>query len=403
MSAATVSRWSGRFVLVSAGFLLAWQVGVLVGVPRRTEVALGLYGFVLHAVFGKAYSLVPSYFDRRLAFPRAPALHLPFAVAGTVGLAVGSIGGSPSIGALGALAWALGVGVFLGALLWTVRGNLTGRETGTGDANADRRPVDRAANAFVPVALAYLALGTYATLAAHAALPSPFGGFLPRASHLLAAGTGAMLVFAVGFRLLPRFLVASPPRPLVALVLPAGAVGPVLLAATLGGGPPFRVAALLEATALIGFATAYAVLWSRSSRRRVGLYAAFAGALSGALAAVVGLSFAFLGPIAPALVLAHLRLALLGFLGLTIVGVTYQFYPPGVGSFPGANDRTALASIVCLGGGLLLGVLGAVGGAPPATAVGEPIAAVGAGLYAYLVAGLLRERRSTLAARSGRR
>ncbi|MFC7157450.1 hypothetical protein ACFQPA_18640 [Halomarina halobia] len=392
MSAATASRRARRFVLVGAGFLLAWQVGALVGIPRRTEVVLGLYGFVLHTISGKAYSLVPSYFARRLAVPRAPTLHLPFTAGGTVGLALATVDAIPPIlGTLGAAAWAIGVGVFLAALLRSVRDNLSGRETGTGDANAARRPVDRAANAFVPVALAYLALGSYETLAAHIGLPSPFHGVLPRGSHLLAAGTGAMLVFAIGFRLLPRFLVASPPRPLVAVVLPAGAIGPVLLAATLGGGPSFRVAALLEAVAVIGFGAAYATTWYRSDRRRVGLYGVLLGALSGVLAALLGLSFAF-GSISAPLTVAHLRLNLLGFLGLTIVGVAYQFYPPAIGSFPGANDRTALASILCLGGGLLVEVLGLASGTALATTVGESVALVGAGLYAYLVAGVFHER-----------
>ncbi|MFB6228069.1 MAG: hypothetical protein ABEH88_05730 [Halobacteriales archaeon] len=55
--------------------------------------------------------------------------------------------------------------VFVGALLWSVRGNLSGAATGTGSANADRRGVDRIANAFVPVALAYLLTGSYAMAA----------------------------------------------------------------------------------------------------------------------------------------------------------------------------------------------------------------------------------------------
>ena len=85
----------------------------------------------------------------------------------------------------------LRVAVFLLAIGWTVRDNLTGAETGTGDANADRRPVDRAANAFVPVVAAYLAVGSYGLLAVHAGLPFPLDGYRPRASHLLAAGTAA--------------------------------------------------------------------------------------------------------------------------------------------------------------------------------------------------------------------
>ena len=77
MTREQVSRWARRYVLVSAGFLVGWQAALVAGVGRRASVTLGLFGFVLHMVFGKAYSLVPAYFDRELAFPRAPAVSLP--------------------------------------------------------------------------------------------------------------------------------------------------------------------------------------------------------------------------------------------------------------------------------------------------------------------------------------
>jgi len=44
------------------------------------------------------------------------------------------------------------VATFVAVLLWTVRGNLSGGEIGTGGPNVDRR---RVANAFVPFALVY--------------------------------------------------------------------------------------------------------------------------------------------------------------------------------------------------------------------------------------------------------
>lgn len=119
MTAATVSQWARRYVLTSILFLLAWQVGVVVGIPRHTEVVLGIYGFVLHMIFGKAYSLVPVYFNRELEFSHAPAVQFPFVVAGTGGLVGMSLQlGPPWLGSVGAILWSLGVGVFLGTLLW---------------------------------------------------------------------------------------------------------------------------------------------------------------------------------------------------------------------------------------------------------------------------------------------
>jgi hypothetical protein len=392
MAAATVSRWARRYVLASVLFLIAWQVGCLVGVPRRTEVVLGLYGFVLHTVFGKAYSLVPTYFDRDLAFPCAPAVQFPFVVVGTAGLVGASLRVDlPWLGAAGAALWSLGVCVFVGTLVWTIRDNPTGRDTATGGANAGRRSVDRLANAFVPVALVYLVAGTYGTLAVHTGLSPLFDGYVPRVTHLLAAGTAGLFVLALGFRLFPRFMVASPPRPLVATVLSAGALGPVALAAFLGDAPWFHLGALLESVAVIGFAAGIGLLFVRSERRRVGFYALLAGAAGGVVAVALGLWFAVVRP-SPAAVLAHLRLNLLGFLGLTIVGAAYQFYPPAVGTWPGASDRTALVSIGCLGAGLALQTVGLVGHLSPVTTLGESLALAGAVLYAFLVAAAFATR-----------
>lgn len=394
-AAAIVSRWARRYVLVGAFALVCWQVGALADVPRETEALLGVFGVVLHTIFGKAYSLVPSYFERQLAVPRAPAVGFPLTVLGTAGLVVVSLGIAPSwteaVGTFGAISWGLGVCVFLGAIGWTIRDNPTGRETATGETNADRWPVDRAANGFVPVALAYLTVGTYETVAIHSGFPIVFDGYVPRVSRLLAAGTAAMFVFALGFRLLPRFLVAPVPKPLVASVLPAGALGPALLAASLGEGVWFRLGAILEAIAVLGFALAYGTLFVRSTRRRVGFYSVLAGAVSGVLGVGLGLSFAF-GHRTPSLVLAHVRLNVLGLLGLTIAGVAYQFYPPALGDFSYSSDRTAFVSIALLAGGLLAEVLGLVGGLAIVVRLGELGALTGAMLYGYLLCGVFHAR-----------
>jgi hypothetical protein len=391
MSAGVVSRWARRFVAASALFLVAWQVAALLGTPRDVRVTLAVHGFVLHAVFGKAYSLVPSYFDRTLAVPRAPAIHFPLTALGAVGLALAPFPEIPEVaGLVGALCWTAGVAVFVAALAWTLRDNPTGRETATSEANADRRQIDRFANAFVPVVLAYLLVGSYATLTGYADGLGHAVEFA-RTAHLLAAGTAALLIFAVGFRLFPRFLVASPPRPLVAVVLPAGAVGPAILAWGLYRGAWFRAGAVLEAVAVVGFALAYTALFARSERRRVGFYAVLAGVVAGVLGVVVGLHFAFSGS-GFGLITAHFRLNVLGFLGLTVVGATYQFYPPTVGTFPGSSDRTALASVALVGLGLLAELGGALADSSGLLLAGRASALGGALLFAGLVLGVFAER-----------
>lgn len=234
---------------------------------------------------------------------------------GAICLGLAGLSGTPSlVGTVGAVLWTAGVVVFLAALGWTIRDNLTGAETGTGGANEHRRPVDRWANLFVPVALLYLAVGTYGTLALWTPLPPVADGFPPRVTHLLTAGTATLFVLAVGFRLLPRFLVTSPSRLLVAVVLPAGAVAPALIATSLYDGLWFRVGAVLEGIAIGGFAVVYCWLFIRSNRNRVGFYGILGGVIAGLVGVALGVWFAFANP-PSSLVMVHYRVNLAGFLG----------------------------------------------------------------------------------------
>ncbi|MFB6228070.1 MAG: hypothetical protein ABEH88_05735 [Halobacteriales archaeon] len=92
------------------------------------------------------------------------------------------------------------------------------------------------------------------------------------------------------------------------------------------------------------------------------------------------------------LIRLHVRLNLLGFLGLTIIGVAYQFYPPAVGTFRGASDRTALASIAAILAGLGIEAVGVLLGGPLLPILGRAVALGGTSLYAGLIIGLFNER-----------
>ncbi|WP_254523531.1 hypothetical protein [Natrinema caseinilyticum] len=392
---ATVTRWSRAFVATGIGFFVVWQFSVAAGVPRAATVPIGVSGFVLHVVFGKAYTLVPSYFARRLAVPYAPAIHFPFAVVGTAGGAAAGAGiGPPVLALAGATSWFVGCLVFVTAIGWTVRDDPTGRHTGTGTADAHRETVDRLANAAVPLVLAYLLVGSSRRLVAELGLePStPFPG--PATTHLLAAGTAALLVFAIGFRLLPRLLVATPRPELVGVVLIAGSLGPALLAFDFRGGLPFRIGAGLQATALVGFAVAYVDLSRQSDRCRVGRRAILAAACCAVLIAALGVVFAFApsSNVPPSAYVAHYRLAVGGFVGLTIVGVTYHFYPPAVASRTGIDDRTARLSIVALVAGLGLEVAGLLASIAALVAIGRWLSVLGAVIYADVLWTIFAER-----------
>ncbi|MFB6104601.1 MAG: hypothetical protein ABEJ57_05885 [Halobacteriaceae archaeon] len=385
-----VTRRARRFVLASPLFLVAWALAVLVELPARTTVPLALQGFVLTMVFGKAYALVPSYFDTTLAPPWAPLLQFPLTVVGAPALAAAGLPGTPAwMGVAGATTWAAGTVVFVATIVYTIRGNPTGAATGTSDVNAARHRIDRIANVGVPVVLAYLLAGSYTLIATHATIPR-FGIPAPGATHLLAAGGGALLVFAVGFRLFPRFLAAHPPRGLAPMVLAAGALAPIVIATNLYGGRLFEVGAALQALAVLGWAGSYAVLFWRSDRSRVALYGPLLGAVLGAIGVGLGLQFAY-AAVSTDLIVVHRRLNLVGFLGLTIVGAAYQFYPPAVGSFPLAGNRLAAGSMAAIFLGLLTQVGAAVGPASLST-VGEGLVVIGALAYAYLLVGLLAQR-----------
>lgn len=392
-AAETVSRWSRRFVAVGVGWFVVWQLAVLAGAGRGTVVALGLYGFVLHTVFGKAYSLVPTYFDRTLADPRAPAVHLPLAATGTAAMAAGASGVGPAwLGAVARGLWALGVIVFVGVLAWSVRDNLTGAETATSDAKADRGRVDRFANAFVPVALSYLLAGALLPVVAAVGLPTgPLPAAGPAVTHLPAAGTAALLLFALGFRLLPRFLVVAPRPVLVAVVLPAGALAPGLLATQFPAGAGFQVGAALQTVALLGFAAAYVDMFARSDRRRVGLYGLLLPATAAVAVAGLGVHMATAG-LAADVADAHARVALFGFLGTAIVSVSYQFYPPPVATTDLIDDRAGIVVLALLTGGVGLEATGLVAGVAPAVAAGRVAALAGAGLHAGIILSVFRAR-----------
>jgi len=198
---------------------------------------------------------------------------------------------------------------------------------------------------------------------------------------------------ALGFRLLPRFLVVAPRGPLVAVVLPAGALGPVVLATILGSGPGVRAGGAPQAVALVGFAAAYVDVFARSDRRRVGLYGLLVAALAAVAVAGLGLYTAATG-VSVGVADAHGRVALLGFLGTAVAGVSYQFYPPAVASLPGVDDRTAGAALTLLAVSVGLESGGLVAGVDPAVAAGRVAALAGALVHAAVILAVFRARRS---------
>ncbi|ELZ80123.1 hypothetical protein C455_07150 [Haloferax larsenii JCM 13917] len=391
------SRWSRRFIVLSAAFLVAWRLGAVVGIPRRAEVTLALFGFVFHVVFGMAYLLVPSYFGTVLATDRVPAVHLAFSFGGTVLLAGRTLFDLPRfVGVAGAVFWVAGVVAFLAALLWSIREPLFGDETGTSSHRKTHKWVDRRANRFIPISFAYLAVGSYELLARVSALPGLTDGYLPRITHLLAAGFVVLLVFSLGVRLAPRFLGVPAPRVPTVVVLVAGAVGPGLVAFGLGGGPAFVAGAVAESVAFVGFAAVYFSIYLRADKRRVGSEAILVGSMCGVAGVTIGLTMAVGSLFDVALfplgsIQTHRDLNLLGFLGLVIVGFAVQFFPPSAGRFRGASERATRAVIGALAVGVGVAVVGQVLNEQTIVTLGNVFTLVGAGGYGYVLSRLLVE------------
>ena len=401
-SAATISRGARGLVLAGAGFLVACTFAAAIDEPRSTVVAFGLYGFVLHTIFGKAYGLLPAYFDRDLAVPHAPQLQVPLSIAGTIFLAAtprselaGLLPIEPDAATdLGAILWAAGAILFLGTIALTIRDNPTGAATGTSPSKPERARLDRVANAAMPIALAYLGIATYQLLASPLELPDVLDSGLA-ASHLLAVGTAALFVFSIGARLLPRLLRADVPDSLAVAVLVSGAIGPALLVGWFDGGIAgasgeglLHSAIALVGAAVVGHAILVALLVVRAPAPRLGAYGVLAGAIGGVATVAAG-GLIGLGE-RTELFAIHPRLGLLGFLGVTILGVVYHFYPPAVAGDRG--DLVATASLWTLGGGVLLelvAILYAAGRPTGTTAsavdAGQWLAVVGALAYAALL------------------
>lgn len=339
------------FVLAGVGFFVVWNIGIILNWPHQTTIRLALYGFVFHVIFGKAYALIPAYFERDLVSAWIPRIHFPCSIVGTSALATAPLfERSGSIELLGSLLWGVAATLFFFGLIWTIKDNLLAVETGSAGPNRNRRHIDRVANLFMPIALGYFLLGSYETIALTSETLPGSTTSSPQVIHLLAGGTGALLIFSIGARLLPRFFVASAPRWIIWVLLPTGALGPLVISAGFVDVEFLKLGALIQGIAMVSYAALIASLSFNTDRQRPGFVGIVFGAIFGVVAVFAGAMIAY--DISGAGILIHPRLMLAGFLGLTIFGVLFQFYPPGVVEVPGGSNRIAVAALCCIAVGL---------------------------------------------------
>jgi len=386
VNSAGVSQWTEYFVVSSACSLVAYFASVSAGLPHRIQVLLGLYGFACLMVFGMGYLLVPPYVGRTVIDHRFAGIHLAFAVSGLCLLvATHFVRTFDSVGRFGGLLWASGVAVFAMTLAATALSARSDQGTDRAAGVSGRNTSPGWAAAAIPVAVAYLLLGTVARfdgLPVVGSVPVPHAPAVP--SHAYASGFAGLLVFALRVRLLPGFFGASPPRRLLSVVVGAGATAPLLLTVGLWVDPWFSLGAVLEGIAMVGYAVCVAVVLRRSERVRVGGYGIAMGAAVGVAATVAGASAAFGVNVAMA-VNTHVRLVIGDFLPLTIVGYAVLFFPVTGGQFRGATHRTVRFVLVALFSGLVLQVTGLLCGAGVVARGGAATSLVGSLTYLYLV------------------
>ncbi|WP_164471712.1 hypothetical protein [Halosimplex salinum] len=380
-----VGRWTRSFSVGSALSMVGLQLAYLFDASFRVVALVGLFGAVLPMVFGMAYLLLPSYVGRTLSTQRLPGVHFAATYAGT-GLLVGDelLGLGPSVAVGGVFLWSAGVTIFVGTLLQTtLPAILANPATKRLPGVPPRRPSELATLA-IPVALGYLVVGTVALLSTVDGVPDPLGSTGPMVVHFYATGFVALLIFALGIRLLTGFFRVTPPISLSWLVLSCGSVAPGVLALNFYRPPWFGIGAGLEFVAMAGYASLVAVVAYRTDRHRVGLYGIGLGAAAGVLS--VGVALASVTGIGgnPDLA-AHVIVALDGFLLLTIIGYAYQFFPVSNGQFPGATGRTAASTIALLGTGTAVHALGVVGDVSSFRFYGPVLALIGTVGYSYLL------------------
>jgi hypothetical protein len=384
-TAGTTGRWTRRFAIASALSMVALQFAFLVDAPLRTVALVGLFGAVLPMVFGMAYLLFPSYLGETLASQRLPALHFGLTYA-AVGVLVGRelLGLGDAALALGTILWSLSIVLFVGTLLHTVLPVFAADPGLLLPTGTRSRRSTRLSGVVLPVAVGYLLVGTGVLLSMAPGFPFPTGLTFPVVVHFYATGFVALLIFALGVRLLIGYFHVDLPRPLSWLVLGAGATAPGILAANFRRPPWFFVGAGLETVAVAGYAALVAVVVSRTERRRVGLYGIGLGALGVVLG--VGIAVGIVSGVGSALDIGiHVALVLNGFLLPTIIGYADQFFAVTSGQFRGATEQSLLAVFWLLGVGTGLHVVGLAAGTGWLRILGACLAVVGTSGYAYLL------------------
>lgn len=358
-----------RFLAAAPLHLALW--GVVLATPVATAPGalwLFLVGFVGFTLVGFGWHLFPSMSRHRLAGMPAPAGLFLLAELGVLAGFAGLSGALPA--APGTELTVLGSGAWLGTIAWFA-GSLFRSARGARASSApSERPADGAAGRLFLVSWIFGTAAAGAWLAG-AILPGPGFGLWLIGVHLFVLGQAALAIFAVSLRILPRSAGADAPAALAKLLGACGVGGALGVPLGLGVVPPSEGAwllapGLLEGAAAVLFVVeiAWVRLRARTPRRDQLLFvgsglALWAGGAVG-LGMVATAAYPFVG--------AHAALNLLGFVGLTVLGMWFSLLAPFQFVSHRWTSRALAVSVVlllaALAASLLLGT-GAAGAILP--------------------------------------
>lgn len=330
------------FIYASIASLTVWLILLLLNdlleasalhgmVPSRltsswVQIQLAAWGFAGLMIFAMGYVLIPSFIGRRLAKPWASTLHLPLAVVGLLLVVTALVLRSTLLWRVGAALWLAGAILFALNLMATRREALRPSVRGPKPSTLG----DRVGLIMVGFAMAYLQVSSLLFL-----LFDPVTGRTPVGSmdywsvlHLYLLGFVVMMIFGVGYNLLPRFLAARPSRVLLYVNAAAAVPPPVLFALfIIQGGPWLALGGALFTVAFASFALNIILMYLRRTREAQPTFYFLFGALA---SLTTGIALGILFILSPALRYlspVHAELNLFGFVGMTIFGVSYYVFP----------------------------------------------------------------------------
>lgn len=370
---------------VLAGVLWLAVTGVTASSVVRSLLLLVLGGFTV-VIFGTSRMLIAGMAGRDVTGPRGLAW-AALGLAATGALGSWATWASSRVSLAGSVAWALGLLIHVGIIALSARGpRLRG-------ASADA--IDPLRNRLVLVLdWASLAFGGASALT----IPFASAGALPwlSAIHLLLPGFVVLTLVAVACRVLPRLSGVAFPRWLLGALAATLPLGPALLAwGVAWGGAAFVAGAAIEATglALFGGATLYAL--ATSSRPRASFLALGASAISIVVGVLLGVQFVvapgtrMLGP-------AHGLLNVLGFVGLFVLGTSFEMYAPAIRAGLRAFRIQTRVTIGACAMGLSMTVGGSISSKEWPTQIGLLLYALGIGIHlAGVIAVVIRSHRTS--------